>query len=553
LLLDQINVNKVIATMIITNLEGNFDDIFDITGDDISEHFIEDDIENFLDSRLDVDSVLIDDIKLEHEANGNIYSEQSPPHYDYFQTEIKQENVKVESDEEGSLSPQQRDRCNTWPRILLERPNNGESWNSPQASLPHQHPQAHHPPPLACVSEESEVVTSSNDATTGLVDISHDIGGHSDLSHDIGGHNDLSSSAGGSVYGRRNPWGNQSYADLITQAISSSPDKRMTLSQIYDWMVGNVPYFTERQSNSKSAGWKNSIRHNLSLHQKFVKIPNEGAGKSSWWTLNLENSQSRKPRRRATSGDIKMMAVRRERVRSRTESFKHPDKLSRSYSSSGLPPLSTISPSGGSYDGANSAFSSFRSRNLSTTSTTSQDSCGLTMEDLVTSELGGGMWSDEASNDPGNFSMNSLDMSNQSSLSLQHQLDVEAGQQKQKLKILEPRDCPLTSGSKNHPNNDVNYSSSLSESRSLTMMKMYDEERRQMIVQQLEILNQRKMAENADVDQSIMLLEEQLQIMIKRSHEEEMIIKEEDLKSLTTSPALSHDFYPSVNSTDFDI
>ena len=62
-------------------------------------------------------------------------------------------------------------------------------------------------------------MTSSNDATSGLVDISHDIGGHSDLSHDIGGHNDLSSSAGGSVYGRRNPWGNQSYADLITQVI----------------------------------------------------------------------------------------------------------------------------------------------------------------------------------------------------------------------------------------------------------------------------------------------------------------------------------------------
>ena len=58
------------------------------------------------------------------------------------------------------------------------------------------------------------------------------------------------------------------------------------------------------------------------------------------------------------------------------------------------------------------------------------------MEDLVTSELGGGMWSDEASNDLGNFSMNSLDMSNQSSLSLQHQLDVEAGQQKQKLKVM---------------------------------------------------------------------------------------------------------------------
>ena len=80
--------------MIITNLEGNFDDIFDIAGEDISEHFVEDDIENFLDSRLDVDSILIDDIKLEHEVNGNGYIEQSPPHYEFFQTEIKQENIK---------------------------------------------------------------------------------------------------------------------------------------------------------------------------------------------------------------------------------------------------------------------------------------------------------------------------------------------------------------------------------------------------------------------------------------------------------------------------
>lgn len=30
---------------------------------------------------------------------------------------------------------------------------------------------------------------------------------------------------------RRNAWGNLSYADLITQAILNSPDKRLTLSQ----------------------------------------------------------------------------------------------------------------------------------------------------------------------------------------------------------------------------------------------------------------------------------------------------------------------------------
>ena len=67
---------------------------------------------------------------------------------------------------------------------------------------------------------------------------------------------DTGAPGAGTVYGRRNPWGNQSYADLITQAITSCPDKKLTLSQIYDWMVANVSYFTDRQSNSKSAGWK---------------------------------------------------------------------------------------------------------------------------------------------------------------------------------------------------------------------------------------------------------------------------------------------------------
>ena len=43
---------------------------------------------------------------------------------------------------------------------------------------------------------------------------------------------------------------------ITIQAISSGADKRMTLSQIYDWMVAHIPYFSDRQSNSKSAGWK---------------------------------------------------------------------------------------------------------------------------------------------------------------------------------------------------------------------------------------------------------------------------------------------------------
>ena len=58
---------------------------------------------------------------------------------------------------------------------------------------------------------------------------------------------------------RRNAWGNLSYADLITQAINSTAEKRLTLSQVYEWMVANIPYFKDKGDSNSSAGWK--VRH----------------------------------------------------------------------------------------------------------------------------------------------------------------------------------------------------------------------------------------------------------------------------------------------------
>lgn len=50
--------------------------------------------------------------------------------------------------------------------------------------------------------------------------------------------------------------------------------------------------------------FQNSIRHNLSLHSRFIRVQNEGTGKSSWWMLNPEGGKSGKsPRRRAASMD----------------------------------------------------------------------------------------------------------------------------------------------------------------------------------------------------------------------------------------------------------
>ncbi|VDQ12488.1 unnamed protein product [Trichobilharzia regenti] len=58
-----------------------------------------------------------------------------------------------------------------------------------------------------------------------------------------------------------------SYAQLIAQAISSQPDRKLTLSGIYDFISRNYSYY---QSTDK--GWQNSVRHNLSLNRQFVKV-----------------------------------------------------------------------------------------------------------------------------------------------------------------------------------------------------------------------------------------------------------------------------------------
>ncbi|XP_050521415.1 forkhead box protein D5-A-like [Daktulosphaira vitifoliae] len=91
-----------------------------------------------------------------------------------------------------------------------------------------------------------------------------------------------------------------SYIALIVMAIQSSPVKRLTLSEIYAFLQHRFPFF-----RGSYQGWKNSVRHNLSLNDCFIKLPKGlgRPGKGHYWTVDPasevmfeESSYRRRPR-----------------------------------------------------------------------------------------------------------------------------------------------------------------------------------------------------------------------------------------------------------------
>ncbi|XP_078517489.1 forkhead box protein P1 isoform X9 [Lissotriton helveticus] len=79
------------------------------------------------------------------------------------------------------------------------------------------------------------------------------------------------------------------YASLIRQAILESPEKQLTLNEIYNWFTRMFAYFRRN-----AATWKNAVRHNLSLHKCFVRVENV---KGAVWTVDELEFQKRRPQK----------------------------------------------------------------------------------------------------------------------------------------------------------------------------------------------------------------------------------------------------------------
>ncbi|WP_354022356.1 hypothetical protein [Endozoicomonas lisbonensis] len=91
------------------------------------------------------------------------------------------------------------------------------------------------------------------------------------------------------------------YKDMIKKAIESAPGQKMLLNEIYQWFQNEQPAYI-----AKKGDWKNSIRHNLSLHSQFVKTGFNKSAKSNYWGINSSKSKqdkkSSKQRKRQKSG-----------------------------------------------------------------------------------------------------------------------------------------------------------------------------------------------------------------------------------------------------------
>ncbi|XP_035380545.1 forkhead box protein P1-B isoform X2 [Electrophorus electricus] len=157
------------------------------------------------------------------------------------------------------------------------------SKTAPEASPPLSLPQTPTTPtaPLTPLSQAHSVITPTSLHGVGPVRRRYSDKYNMPLSPDIGQNKEFYMNTD-----VRPPF---TYASLIRQAILESPEKQLTLNEIYNWFTRMFAYFRRN-----AATWKNAVRHNLSLHKCFVRVENV---KGAVWTVDELEFQKRRPQK----------------------------------------------------------------------------------------------------------------------------------------------------------------------------------------------------------------------------------------------------------------